>query len=207
MLLCPMGILPCGINPGYGYNPQCLYPANMELNKAGADLKNHLRLLWEQHVYWTRLAIVSIVFDLPDAGPVTNRLLRNAKDFEAALKPLYGDKAASRFADIFTSHLVIASQLVKAAKAGDNKAAADAEKRWYSNADEIAAFLGSINPYWSETEWRKMLYEHLALTKSEAVEMLTQKYTESIATFDRIEKQALEMADVMSSGIIRQFSL
>ena len=50
-----------------------------------------------------------------------------------------------------------------------------------------------------------MLYEHLALTKAEAVNMLTGNYAESIAIFDQIEKQALDMADVMTYGIVLQF--
>ena len=148
-------------------------------------------MLWEQHVFWTRLAILSIVFGLPDANASTNRLLRNPKDFEALLRPLYGDRGASRFAELLTNHLVIASELVKAAKAGNNTAAADAEKRWYANADEIAAFLASINPYWSEDNWKAMLHEHLALTKTEAVNLLTGRYTDSVTVFDQIERQAL----------------
>ncbi|NJD01729.1 MAG: acetylglutamate kinase [Ruminiclostridium sp.] len=162
-------------------------------------------MLWEQHVVWTRLAILSMVFNLPDVDLVTNRLLRNPVDFENALKTYYGNAGAKKFADLLTSHLVIASQLVKAAKAGDSNAAADAEKKWYANADEIAAYLGSINPYWSQQDWKTMLYKHLALTKAEAVNMLTKNYSAGISTFDEIEKQALAMADVMSSGIIRQF--
>ncbi len=165
----------------------------------------HIRLLWEQHVLWTRMVIISIVFDLPDADLVTNRLLQNPTDFENVLKIYYGSTGAARFAELLKSHLVIAAQLVKAAKAGDNKAAADAEKRWYANADEIAAYLGSINPYWSQADWRTMLYEHLALTKAEAVDMLGKNYSASIATYDKIEKQALAMADMMAAGIIRQF--
>jgi hypothetical protein len=151
------------------------------------------------------LTIVSMVFDLPDVDFVTNRLLRNPKDFEMLLSPLYGERIASAFADLFTSHLVIAAQLVQAAKAGDTEAAEDAEKSWYVNADEIAAFLGSINPYWSVQEWKTMLYEHLAMTKSEAVYILTGQYEESIDIFDRIEALALRMADVMTQGIIGQF--
>lgn len=196
----------------YGYMPgmQFLpyqYPclASSVISKAQLGLNNQLRLLWEQHVVWTRLTIISIVFGLPDVDLVTNRLLRNPQDFAALLRPLYGDRIASRFAELFTSHLVIAAELVKAAKAGDAKAAADAEKRWYANADEIAAFLGSINPFWSEQQWRNMLHKHLALTKAEAVNILTGKYAEGITVFDQIEKQALEMADVMTCGIIRQF--
>lgn len=171
------------------------------------ELKNLIRLLWEQHVFWTRLVILSMVFDLPDVSQVTNRLLRNPQDFKAALLPFYGEETAAGFADLLTQHLTIAAELVAASKANDTAAAADAERRWNQNADEIADFLGSINPYWSAAEWRSMLREHLAMTKQEAVDLLTNEYERSISQFDAIEKMALKMADVMSNGIIRQFSL
>ncbi len=63
----------------------------------------------------------------------------------------------------------------------------------------------SINPYWSAQEWQKMLYDHLAMTKDEAVDILTQKYADSINMFENIERQALDMADMMTQGIVKQF--
>lgn len=193
------------LQPEPGNLPSSLPNTPNEISKAQVDLSNYIRMLWEQHVTWTRMTIFSLVLGLPDADLVTNRLLRNPKDFEALLKPLYGEMAASRFADLLTSHLLIAAELVKAAKAGDNSTVADAEKKWYANADEIAVFLASINPYWSEESWRTMLYEHLASTKEEAVDFLTGKYAEGITLFDQIENQALEMADMMTNGIVNQF--
>ena len=187
----------------YGQMPAQSAP--MGISKAEQTLSNYMRLLWEQHVYWTRMAIISMAFGLPDTELVTKRLLRNPKDFEAALKQIYGEDIAAKFAQLLTDHLTIAAELVKAAKAGDSAAAADAEKRWYANADQIAAFLGSINPYWSVQEWRKLLYDHLAMTKAEATDILTQKYAESINMFDNIEQEALTMADAMTQGIVRQF--
>lgn len=192
--------------PGeFEYYTPSSYPAPMVISTAEAELNNYMRMLWEQHVFWTRLTILSMVFDLPDVDLVTNRLLQNPNDFASLLKPLYGDAVATKFANLFTSHLAIAGELVKAAKAGDNTQVADAEKRWYANADEIAAFLASINPYWSQDNWKSMLHEHLALTKTEAVDMLTKNYSDGISTFDKIEQQALEMADVMTNGIVNQF--
>jgi len=191
------------VMPRYGYYSPSNYPTSAKISKSAADLNNQLRMLWEQHVFWTRLTILSMVFDFPDVDLVTQRLLRNPKDFETLLRPLYGDAIASKFS---TDHLVIASQLVKAAKAGNSAAAQDAEKRWYANADEIATFLAEVNPYWSFEQWRSMLHEHLALTKNEAVDMLEQNYSDGISTFDKIEQQALTMADVMTSGIVRQFA-
>jgi hypothetical protein len=169
------------------------------------QLHDEMRTLWEQHVFWTRLVILGIVSNLPDLNVTTERLLRNPVDFGNILRIYYGEPAASQFVRLFTDHLTIAAQLVKAAKAGDERTAAEAERSWYQNADEIARFLAGLNPYWSEQQWRAMLYEHLTLTKAEAVAILTQNYAESIRLFDEIERQALMMADMMTQGIVRQF--
>ena len=189
-------------------NKSCLKPMRPPFRGIGGAtqiLSNQMRLLWEQHIYWTRMAILSMTFGLPDTEAVINRLLQNPKDFESVLTQYYGKDIAAKFAELFTSHLTIAAELVKAAKAGNRAAAADAEKRWYANADQIADFLGGINPYWSAQEWRKMLYDHLAMTKTEAVDILTQKYEDSISVFENIEQEALEMSDMMTQGIAKQF--
>lgn len=55
----------------------------------------------------------------------------------------------------------------------------------------------------NETVW----YEHLDLTKEEAVAHLKKAYKKDIAIFDQIEKEALLMADAFSNGIIKQFNL
>lgn len=167
---CPSNIYPITtVNPGSNFNflysryedyDKSYSAIPTKISKSEVDLINTLRMLWEQHIVWTRMTIVSILAGLPDINLVTERLLRNPIDFEKALKPFYGDKIASRFRDLFKSHLVIAAELVKAAKTGNNQAVANAEKRWYANADEIANFLGRINPYWSQQDWQTMLHEH-----------------------------------------------
>jgi hypothetical protein len=166
-----------------------------------------MRSLWIQHVTWTRLTIVSLVFDLPDTKSVISRLLRNATDMGNALKPFYGEEIGKKYGDLIHEHLVLAADLVKAAKAGDNKATEAIERKWYANADEIALFFYSINPYLPADEFRKMLYEHLALTKSEAVYMLQKDYSSSVAVYDTIEAQALQMADHIADALISQFYL
>jgi hypothetical protein len=89
------------ISPMTAYYPSPPQPASMGISQPQADLKNHLHMLWEQHVFWTRLTILSIVFGLPDVDPVTKRLFQNPKDFESALKPLYGAAIASKFEDLY----------------------------------------------------------------------------------------------------------
>jgi len=88
---------------------------------------------------------------------------------------------------------------------GDAKVAAEKEKEWHRNADDIALFLSRINPYFDEEMIRSMFYTHLALTKFEVVSMIEKNFKEDVAVFDKIEAEALEMADAISGGIIKQF--
>jgi len=168
-------------------------------------LKSSMRLVWEQHVYWTRLTINSIVFNLPDVNFTTARLLQNATDMGNLLRPFYGDNIAEKFTSLIRNHLVIAAELVKAAKANDQNAAADAERRWYENGEGISEFLSAINPYISKRDFQVMFFKHLELTKMEAVFIIQKDFGASIATFDKIELEALQMADTITAAIVKQF--
>lgn len=62
-----------------------------------------------------------------------------------------------------------------------------------------------INYYWSIEDMRAVWYEHLSLTKSETIAILTAKYAEGITIFERIEKLALIMADMFTGSIVEQY--
>lgn len=175
------------------------------INPAAVKLMNDNRSLWEEHVAWTRMAIISLVFNLPDVNFVVARLLKNATDMGEMIRPLYGDAAANRYTELIKEHLTVAADLVKAAIAKDQQAASMAEQKWYANADEIAAFLSSINPYLPESEMREMFYHHLDLTKQEAASMIDKNYKKDIEIYDKIERQAREMADTISEAMVRLY--
>ena len=165
-------------------------------------LMNRLRQLWQQHVYWTRFFIVSTAANLEDLKPVTNRLLQNPKDFAQLFTPICGTNMASQFQELFTQHLLIAADLVNAAKNGEKEAADCVRQKWYQNADEIARFLSSVNRCWNEAKWREMLHCHLKMTEKEAALYLQGNYAESIQLFNDIEQEALKMANDMFCGVI-----
>lgn len=169
------------------------------------DLKLNLRELWAEHVIWTRLFIMSVADNTTDKTVVTQRLLKNYDDMADAMKPYYGNDNGTKFGDLIEEHLLIAASLVEAAKAGNNTAASEAEKKWYENADEIAAFENGINPNWDKAAITTMWHDHLRLTKDEAVARLTKNYSADIAAFDQIETLANTMADSMADGIVKQF--
>ncbi|WP_277585162.1 hypothetical protein [Psychrobacillus antarcticus] len=189
----------------YFLNKSSSYDQRYFKSKAAVDFESMNRLLWLEHVNWTRMTITSIVFNLPDLPSVQERLLQNATDLGNCIRPFYGDQIADKYAALIKEHLVLAAELVTAAVKGDAKTAEQKEKEWYRNADDIAIFLSNINPYLTKEEVQRMFYTHLALTKSEAVYMIQKKYKEDIIVFDQIEAEILEMSDMISHAIIRQF--
>lgn len=164
-----------------------------------------MRTLWQEHVFWTRMAIMSIIQDSEDRGPVLNRLLRNYEDMAETLGPNLGNETSNEYGDLIEEHLLIAAELVTAAKEEDQAAFEDANSRWYENADEIASFENRTIPKLALEERKAMWYEHLNLTKNETALLLNRDYNASIDTFDLIEEQANMMADSLANGIIQQF--
>jgi hypothetical protein len=165
-----------------------------------------LRKLWEDHITWTRLFIVSASSDLPDLPATTDRLLRNQSDIGDAIKPFYGDAAGAQLTSLLRTHILTAADIIAAAKAGDDAAVQQATTAWYANADQIASFLASANPkQWPFAEMQSMMHEHLDLTLAEAVAHLQGRFTDDIAAYDQVHQQILGMADMLANGIERQF--
>jgi hypothetical protein len=167
---------------------------------------DEMRRLWEDHVTWTRLAIISLTSDTPDTEATVGRLLENQTDIGDAIKPFYGEAAAQELTRLLREHILIAADLIAAARAGDETAVAEAQSRWTANADEIAAFLAGANPSsWDLDEMQAMLHEHLRLTTNEALARLEGDWAADVAAYDEIHLQALGMADMLSNGIVKQF--
>lgn len=176
------------------------------LSAKQADFQDAMRKLWEDHITWTRLFIISAVADLPDKDATTNRLLQNQVDIGNAVKLYYGDAAGEKLTALLKKHITTAAEIVTAAKANNTVKMEDAKKRWYANADEIAAFLSGANPQnWSLADMKQMMREHLDLTTNEVVAHLKKDWTADIAAYDKIHEQILRMADMLSAGIIKQF--
>jgi len=181
--------------------------AALQKNPTNAEvgLKMGMRKLWEDHVTWTRNYVISAVSDLPDTSLAAQRLLKNQEDIGNAIKPLYGEEAGNKLTALLKDHILIAADIIKAAKAGSANGVAEGQKKWSQNADEIAALLSGANPNWPKQALKDMLQMHLDLTTEEVVARLTKDYARDIAAYDKVHEHALGMADALSGGIIKQF--
>ena len=197
---------------GNAHQAQAPMPMTMTVHPASAltakavALRTDMRKLWEDHITWTRLAIISLETGAPDTNATVARLLQNQVDIGNAVKPFYGKAAGDELTKELRQHILIAADVIAAAKAGDSAKLADAQNRWVQNADTIAAVLHGVNPrYWKLTTMKAEMHMHLDLTTQEAVARLQGNWAADVAAYDKVHLHILHMSDLLSNGIVKQF--
>lgn len=165
-----------------------------------------MRRLWADHVMYTRLFIVSAAAGSADKDATTQRLLQNQTDIGNAVADFYGRDAGNKLTALLKDHIVIAADIVTAAKAGDNAKVTSGNARWRENATEIARFLHNANPkQWPESALQSAMFAHLDQTLSEATNQLKGNYAASMKDYDEALGHMMMVADTLSNGIVKQF--
>jgi hypothetical protein len=199
-----------GVRPAQGSTPQAL-PV---MSQSAVTFHDAMRKLWEDHITWTRNVIISFEVNVPDAsvtlpdlGAALDRLFQNQVDIGNAIKPYYGTERGDQLTALLHDHIAIAGEILQAVKVGDAAAYQDANARWYANAHDIAVFLSETldPPLGSLAEMDEMMKDHLDATTEEVVARLTGDWTGDVAAYDKVHNQALQMADMLSNGIIANF--
>jgi len=177
-----------------------------EVSREEVALRNDMRKLWEDHIVWTRLAIISLTTGAPDTEATVGRLLANQTHIGDAVKPFYGRAAGNELTRQLRLHILIAADVIAAAKAGDAAKLADAQARWRANADDIAGVLASVNPrHWKLRTMKAEMRTHLDLTTREVVARLQGNWNADVAAYDEIHDHILHLADFLSAGLVKQF--
>jgi hypothetical protein len=165
-----------------------------------------MRALWEAHGAWTHMVITSFVGSLPNLPAEEEVLLQNQVDIGDAVKPYYGNAAGDELTKLLKEHILGAVDVLVAAKSGDQDKLAQAEDAWYANGREIADFLHAANPrFLGRKAAREMMKEHLDQVIEQAVDELSGDYAGSARAYGPYISHILDMADMISGGIIKQF--
>lgn len=183
---------------GNGQQAECIKPKEVKL-------QGDMRKLWIDHLQWDHSYMVSALAGLEDKDAVLARLLKNQVDIGNAMKPYYGEEAGKKLTELLTEHIMIGGKIIDAAKKGDQSTVAKLDKDWHRNADEIAKFLSSANPNWTEKELKEMMYMHLKLLNDNLQARLKKDWEADIAALDQGMDHIIAFADVLTAGIIKQF--
>lgn len=194
LLVCP--------GPEYEMPAEDAVPNPSQLQMGENTTADAMRLAWLNHVFWTRMYLMSASVDAPDQKAVENRLLQTADEITSVFATSFPVNVIRQLRNLLLEHIEIAGQIIAALKSGDMTNYDALIKSWYANANQIAELLGQQNPYFAGRETRNMMLNHLDLLREEIEAQLNGEYEKSIDIFRDIENQAIEMADFFARGLM-----
>lgn len=181
-------------------------PITTGTHKRQVDLRDAMRGLWVDHMQWTYATVDSFFHNQASLQAHLDRLLQNQKDIGAAVATYYGKEAGDNMAALLTEHIQQAVPVLQAAQAGDDVALNKALADWYTNAEKIAVFLSAANPeHLPESVTKPMMKAHIDTTAAYAVNLLNGDYVKAVKDYGSAYAHMMELSDVLSAGIIKQF--
>jgi hypothetical protein len=167
--------------------------------------RQEMRRLWIDHDTYLRHLTISTAGGLSDAAEVSKRLQRSAEDLGKAFETYLGDKRGEKIGSLLRIHGEIAADLVKAARAGQDEHRDSLVVRMTENSRDIARYLASVNPNWNKDDIEKRLRKRLDLKNDEIDCRLKSDWTGDIKAADRGRDQLMELSDLLSTGIVKQY--
>jgi hypothetical protein len=159
-----------------------------------------IRMFWFELVTWIRNYMFSRYLNLGSTEAVYQRLLQVPVDYINVLKQIFGDTVTEDYIQLFYTYIELIDAFITAQIEGnidENRIT----QLLYKNADERAAFIASLNPYWDETEWRNRLYNNLRSTIDESTSFLAGNYARNIDIFSTLLDQAESTGNYFAEGL------
>jgi len=171
-----------------------------------SDLKTEMQKLWGNYAWWTRSYVIAALNDAPDLEALLQRLLKNQAAIADAFTPYYGTQVSEKLAELLKAHILIATELLAAAKARNRKQYTTLNKEWKNNTHAIATLLNDINPLpWTVKKITYLFDEIAEFTVKEVASRISKKWDADITAFDEIFNKAILMANLITQGITQQY--
>lgn len=174
------------------------HPEEMELN-------NDMRHAWSQHNFWDAMFMVSLFNSLDNTDAVQRRLMKTPDDISAVFEMFYSQPVVNQLRQLLTQHVELAGELTAAMKNGNMERSEQVEMQLNQNADQIARALANANTNYDYEELRRMLRMQLDTMRSAMQADLNGEHDEMVRLMDENEARLMEMADVLTEGLIQQF--
>ncbi|HYE69033.1 MAG TPA: hypothetical protein VEA58_10515 [Anaerovoracaceae bacterium] len=176
------------------FNEQCITYSQM-------SLIFNMRIFWRRLMIWTRIYIISRYLGIGTAEVSFERLYIENLDFGDMLRIHFSRSISDNYSQLLNQFSIGLRELITALIQKDLDAARQNIDRLLLNADQTAAFLASINPYFDEAEWKSLLRTYLQDTIQAANLFASEDYRMDIEYFDRLTALSNTMGDTFAQGL------
>ena len=177
------------------FNEKPITPSQMNLIFRG-------RLLWRDIATWIRAYLINSYSSL-ETQPILDKIYHTNQEYGNVLRVFFGEKVSDDYINHLNSYIKTYQSLFSALMSGDQTAVDEYSKQLYQNIDERAAALSQINPFWQDSEFRKLLYPFTNLLLQEAAAIASNDCAKNVEVFDRLLSQSTKIGDYFSNGLIQ----
>lgn len=190
------GQQPSSSLPSQG-NTQCITQDQM-------NLIYNIRMFWFELATWVRRFMLSRYRGIGDANDVFNRLQQVPNDYVNNLRKFFGENPAIDELQLeLNTFIDLIDNLITAQLAGNTDDIGIITRLLYQNANERAASVSKLNPFWSESEWRNRLYNNIRSTLDESIAFLAGDDARSLDIFGTLLDQAESSSGYFTQGLVK----
>lgn len=176
-----------------------------EMRPEQRELNNDMRQAWSQHNFWGNMFLVSLFHTLENLDAVKMRLEQSPEDIAAVFQSFYASPTVTQIRNLLAEHVRLAGEMANAMKSGNMERSTQLETQLNQNADQMARLLANANSNYDYEELRRMMRNHLNLMQDTMTSELSGDHNEAVRMMGENEDQLMDMADVLTEGLVQQF--
>lgn len=176
-----------------------------EMRPEQRELNNDMRQAWSQHNFWGNMFLVSLFHTLENLDAVKMRLEQSPEDIAAVFQSFYASPTVTQIRNLLAEHVRLAGEMANAMKNGNMERSTQLETQLNQNADQMARLLANANSNYDYEELRRMMRNHLNLMQDTMTSELSGDHNEAVRLMGENEDQLMDMADVLTEGLVQQF--
>lgn len=163
----------------------------------------NIGMFWFDLNNWTRAFMLSKFHNVGNENEAYERLQKSLSDFVGSLKQVFGEAPGVNELQLeLSAYIGLIDSLITAQKANNSEEIGRITMQLYQNADDIAATLSSIDPYWDQNEWKTRLYNQLRSTLEESTMFLTKDYARNMDIFSMLMALSESSSDYLVQGLL-----
>lgn len=149
--------------------------------------------------------MISLFNTLENTDAVQKRLMRTPEDIAAVFEKFYALPIVNQIRQMLEEHVRLAEELTMAMKDNNMEQAEMLENQLSQNADRLARMLANTNGKYDYEQLMRLMKMHLDLTSKAMMAELKGNHEEAVDLLDENEKNLMELADVLTEGLVQQF--
>lgn len=166
------------------------------------DLVFESRIIWRDLATWIQSYLVSVFAGFGNQDSIEIKIKDLTLEFGNILSTVFGGEIGEQYVNLITNWLSTFKSLVYSQINGDINAVNGYTIQLYGDIDQIASFLSGINPFWTQSEWKALLYRFNDMIIEELSAYLNKEYTKTIESFDRLLNLTSIIGNYYSKGLL-----